>query len=137
LGKPDVSLEEAQKIAEIVGLTDFIESQEEGYNSNLISEGKNLAKSIRLKIMLARCLVGNPKLILLENNFNQLNEEDKKRFLDYVLERKSTVVAISNDPNVAGQFDRVAILQEGRVISINKLEELKKEDWYSNLYQNS
>ena len=137
LANPDVSLEEARKIAEIVGLTDFIESKADGYNTDLISEGKNLAKSIRLKIMLARCLVGNPKLILLENNFNLLNEDDKKRFLDYVLAKKSTVVAISNDPIVASQFDRVAVLEKGKVIAVKNLEELKKEKWYSKLFQNN
>ena len=137
LANPDVSLEEARKIAEIVGLTDFIESKADGYNTDLISEGKNLAKSIRLKIMLARCLVGNPKLILLENNFNLLNEDDKKRFLDFVLAKKSTVVAISNDPNVASQFDRVAVLEKGKVVDVKNLEEFKKEKWYSKLFQNN
>ena len=137
LANPNVSIEEAQKIAEIVGLTEFIESKADGYNTDLISEGKNLAKSIRLKIMLARCLVGEPKLILLENNFNLLNEEDKKRFLDFVLTKKATVVAISNDPNVADQFDRVAVLQEGKVVAVNRLQELKKENWYSKLFQNT
>lgn len=136
LGKPQVSIQEVQKISRIVGLTGFIETLIEGYSTELISEGMNLPSNIRLKIMLARSLAGERRLLLLEDNFNQLNKVDKTRFLDYVLTCKSTVVAISNDPQIAARFNRVAVLEEGRLLEAAPIAQLEKREWYSNVFQN-
>ncbi len=135
LGKRDVTMEQIQKAVSVVGLTEFVESLSEGYNTHLISEGKNLPKSIRLKIRLARSLTGDAKLILLEDNFNQLIEVEKSRFLDYILHKNWTVIAISNNPRIAAQFEKVAVLQNGHVIANKPLEEIKNEKWYSNVFQ--
>ena len=135
LGKPDVTLEQVQQAAAIVGLTNFIETLSDGCNSILVSEGKNLPKSIRLKIMLARCLIGDPKLIFLEDNFNQLDGVDKNRLLSHILNRENTVIAVSNNPNVAKQFDRVIVMDNGKLINDGKLKEMKEKKWYNKVFQ--
>ena len=91
LGKPNITFQQVLEVTATVGLTEFTESLPEGFDSVLVPEGKNLPQSVRQKIMLARSITGNSKLILLEDNFNQLNELDKTRFLDHLLSRKSTV----------------------------------------------
>ncbi len=125
LNKPDVTLDQVQQAVAIVGLTDFIKTLSEGYNTRLIPEGKDLPKSIRLKIMLARCLTGEPKLILLEDKFNQMNGTDKKRLLDHLLSQGNTVIAVSNDPRVAERFDRVIVLDNGKLIGDGKFTEMQ------------
>ena len=136
LSKPGIDLKQLQSAAAVVGLTDFIESLPEGYNTLLIPEGKNLPKSIRLKIMLARCLIGAPKLILLEDNFNQLNGTDKKRLMEHLLRQSATVIVVSNDPEIAKLFNRLVVIEKGALIDDGPLDNMKTKKWYKKLFQN-
>lgn len=137
LGKDNIEPERVHEIVSVLGLTDFVSSLQLGYETVLLPEGKNLPKSARLKIMLARSIMGNPKLVLLEDNFNQLNNYDKENFLQFLLgEDKSwTVIAISNDQEIAAKFDQVVVLERGTVIGNNKLNALQKEAWYHQIFQ--
>ena len=136
LGKAGITLEALREVAAVTGLTDFVEALPEGYNTMLMPEGKNLPKSIRLKIMLARCLTGKPGLIMLEDNFNQLNDMDKEKLIDHLLSKKWTVIAVSNDPAVAARFDKVAVLDGGQLLEYDKLESIKNKQWYQKIFQN-
>ncbi len=136
LGKPNITIKEVQGLVEIVGLKSFVGSLSEGYNEELIPEGKNLPKSVRLRIILARCLAGSPKVILLESSFNQLHDIDKKRFMDYLLASNATVVAISNDPTIAQQFDRTIVLKDGEIIAENEFSVIKSQVWFHEVFQN-
>ena len=135
LGKPSNSFQQIQEATAAVGLTEFIEHLPEGYDSVLVPEGKNLPQSVRQKIMLARSIAGNSKLILLEDNFNQLNELDKASFLDHLLSRKCTVIVVSNDPRVAEKFDRIIVLDKGEVIAKGQLDSFKGKDWFKKVFK--
>jgi ABC-type bacteriocin/lantibiotic exporter with double-glycine peptidase domain len=135
LDKPGITLDDVQKIAEIVGLTEFVESLPDGYNTVMVPEGKNLAEHIRRRINLARSLVGNPRLVMLEDDFNLMAEEYKQNLLNYLMAEKWTVIAVSNDPDVAGQFEKVAVMDKGKLIAFDSFKEIKKQSWYSNLFQ--
>jgi ABC-type bacteriocin/lantibiotic exporter with double-glycine peptidase domain len=87
--------------------------------------------------MLARSITGNSKLILLEDNFNQLNELDKTRFLDHLLSRKCTVIVVSNDPSVAEKFDRIIVLNKGEVIGKGSLSSFKRKSWFKKVFKNN
>lgn len=126
LGKPSIGIREIQKVSEIVGLDDFVQNLPNGYATQLIPEGKNLPKSVRLRIMLARSIAGNPKLILLEDNFNQLQTADKKRFLDYLIKSEATIVAVSNNKEVAKHFNKILILSKGQIVANDSFSALSK-----------
>ncbi len=135
LGKRFISLDEVHNITAIVGLTEYLESLPQGYSTELLPEGKNIPKNVRLKIMIARSLICNPRLVLLEDNINQLIEADKNRILDYLLSKDWTVILISNYVDVATRFDRVAVMDNGSIIAFDELENLKNESWYTNIFQ--
>ncbi|MGB0888515.1 MAG: peptidase domain-containing ABC transporter [Vicingaceae bacterium] len=137
LGKPDISDSQIHKIVEILGLSDFVANTDNGYNTELLPEGKNLPKSVRLKIMLARSLAGNPKLILIGDNFNHLNKIDKQKFMDYVLsdDNSATVLVVSNDIEIAQQFDHVLVLDHGKLIGNDSLNALKDKAWFNQIFQ--
>ena len=136
LGKENITIEQIQQAAVIVGLESFIEKLPEGYNTLLAPEGKNLPKNVRLKIMLARAIVGNPKLILLEDNFNQLHERDKASFLNHLLNNEATVIAISNNIDTAAKFNKNVVMQTGTIVYQGKLDEaVSNESWYKTIFQ--
>jgi ABC-type bacteriocin/lantibiotic exporter with double-glycine peptidase domain len=137
LGKPNIHDEQIYEIVEILGLSGFVANSENGYQTMLLPEGKNLPKSIRLKIMLARCLAGDPKLILVGDNFNHLEYGDKQKFINYILktDKKFTVIAVSNDTEIAKHFDQVIVLDSGKVIGNDKLNALKDNPWFNQIFQ--
>ena len=137
LGKPNISNEQIHDIVEVLGLSDFVANSESGYNTMLLPEGKNLPKSIRLKIMLARSLAGNPKLVLIGDNFNHLEKDDKQTFIKYLLNtgKTFTVVLVSNDPEIAKHFDQVIVLEKGKIIGYDKLNALNDKAWFNKIFQ--
>ena len=88
LMKKDVVPENVYEICEILGLSEYIGELPKGFNTLIMTEGMNIPKQIRTKIMLARCFTGNPKLILLEDNFNSMLRSERDRMLDYLLSQK-------------------------------------------------
>lgn len=137
VGKPYVTLLDVQHAAAVVGLDSFVETLKEGYNTMLISEGKTLPRSIRLKIMLARSIAMRPGLIMLEDNFNLLSLDDKKRFLDYVLDKDKpwSVIVVSNDSRVAERFNRVVIMKSGTIVEEINGKKCKESKWFNKVVQ--
>lgn len=124
VGKPGITLNDVRDAAHVVGLNRFIQTLPEGYNTELQPEGSNLPKSIRLKIMLARAITGKPRLILLEDSFNRLPKEDCERFLNHLLDGEWTAIVVSNDPNVARRFDRVTVMEHGRLVACGNFDDV-------------
>jgi ABC-type bacteriocin/lantibiotic exporter with double-glycine peptidase domain len=136
LGKENVDFLRLQEVAEVVGLNPFLESLSLGFDTQLLPEGRQLPRTVRLKIMLARSIAAFPKLVLLEENLNQLPESDKIRFLEYLLDKKQkwTVIAVSNDPYIAAMFNEVIVLKEGEVMAKGKFTSFADAPWYSSIY---
>lgn len=137
IGKKSITIEDIKNAATILGLIDYIESQPQGYNTVLLSEGKNLPKSIRLKIILARAIVGNQKLLLLEDSYKQLPPIDKQRFLDYIFAEDKTwsIIAVTDDLDIAKKFDAILVLEKGQTIGYGSYDDLNKEGLLSNIFQ--
>lgn len=135
LGKKHITFEEIQEAVDVLGLRDFIESKKMGYNTELQSEGKGLPRTIRLKIILARAIVGNQKLLLLEDTYKQLPLEDKKRFLDYILdaEKKWSVLVVTDELEVAKKLDKVLVIENGKSCGFDTVENLSKQSIPLNL----
>jgi ABC-type bacteriocin/lantibiotic exporter with double-glycine peptidase domain len=138
LGKPNISMDQIKEVVAVLGLSDFVSSTEYGYATTLLPEGKDLPKNIRLKIMLARSIVGTPKLVLLDDNFNFLVRNDREKFIDFLLDSKHnwTVIAISNEEEVAKRFEKVLVLDNGQIIAYDNLKGLKNEAWFNQIFQN-
>ena len=91
--------------------------------TNAISGGE------RQRIALARVLVGNPKLLLLDEPFTNLDLSNNKIINGIINElcetRKTTVVLVSHDPaNILSWADQIIVLQEGKMIQADSPEEI-------------
>ena len=136
MGRPNIDFDDIKKAVEIVGLTEFIESVKEGYNKVLDPEGRKLPKTVTQKIMLARSIIGKPKMILLEDTFNKLETLDRERLMNYLLSEDNgcTVIAVSNDPKVASHFKRIVALKEGEMIDCGTFAQTMEKDWYQEVF---
>ena len=135
LGKPGIEIQDIKKISEIIGLSDFIEDLPQGYKTKLLPEGLNIPTSIKRRIVLARAVIAKPKLLLLEESFNQLNEKDKDNFLNHILSMPTTLIAVSNDPVVAEKFDKTIVLNKGEILAMDHCSKLKENKWYLEIFK--
>ena len=119
----------------MVGLHEYVQSLEFGYDTYLHPEGIRLPKSRILKIKLARCFIGYPKMILIEDHFNLLEKKYKEQVLEFILgkDKQWTVVMVSNDLEIANKFDYVVALEDGNIMDVGNVEVLKNKDWFKTI----
>lgn len=86
-----------QEILERLYLKDFIYSLPQGLETNIESTGQNLPRNVVQKIHLARLLVKNPKIVLLEDPLNFIASEEKKNIIDYLLEQDFTMIVVGDN----------------------------------------
>ncbi len=125
IGNPKIRTTEAINALEKVGLKDAVASWPEGIDTQVISEGKGFSTGLAHRIMIARCLVRNPRLMILHDHFSGFTRKEKSDLFRTILSvPESTVVCFSNDPLVMAACDRLLILENGS---------LKAEGSYANL----
>jgi ABC-type multidrug transport system fused ATPase/permease subunit len=115
MGNTAISLAAVQDLSIKTGLAPFIQSSKEGYDTFLDPLGKRLPQNIRQLILLNRALLGNYRLLLLEQPFQHLTASQKNNVLAYIKNEKSaTAIIISEEENTA-PFNQVIQLNAGSI----------------------
>lgn len=115
--KPSSIIELATKI----GLHDFIEQQENGFNAELDPVGKRLSKNVIQKILLLRALVNHPRLLLLEEPWTSLDDDTKNMIKSFLLNQKDvTVLVATNDQAYINECDWVLVMKDGQLVNTVK-----------------
>lgn len=94
----DIPQKEISAIMQLLGLSDFVAHLPKGIQTQLDSGGRRLARSIIQKVHLARILVGKPGLLLLEDPLQFVEENEKVRIIDYLMDpdRPWTVIIVAD-----------------------------------------
>ncbi|MEL7123942.1 MAG: ATP-binding cassette domain-containing protein [Bacteroidota bacterium] len=126
LGRKDVGLKEVIKASKIVGLDRTINNMPKGYETELISEGRNISGNMRTKIMLARAIANNPRLLIIEGDLRSLERTEYEDILSYLTakERPWTLVISTDDPFVTAQTDRTIILKDGKIVKDGSFQDI-------------
>lgn len=113
-----------------VGLADLVNSLPNGLSTHILSGGKGFSDSVIQKLILARCIAKQPKLMVLNDFFIGLPRSEKLRLIHLVTDPANpwTLIAVSNDPLVMAACDRVIVMNDGRIQSEGPLAELMKLD---------
>jgi ATP-binding cassette subfamily B protein len=117
LGAKEINFTELQFVCDLVGLSDFIGSKQEGYAVKLDPQGKKLSYNIAQKILLARCIYQKPALMLLEDGWLGIDKESKTKIIDYLTakENKTTLITITDDEYFAKKCSRTIYLSKGTI----------------------
>ncbi len=88
---------EISEIIKLLKLDEYLIHQSQGIDSFVDSGGRRLPRSIIQKLLVARIIIGKPKLLLMEDPLLFIEEEEKKRIIDYIMDTKRnwTVVVVS------------------------------------------
>lgn len=133
LSKPRASIEDAIWAMEEAGISDEINALPEGLNTSVVSGGKGLTSSLINKIILARCLAKKPRLLILNDFFQNFPRPERLRLMSKLAKPQQpwTLVVVSNDPLIMATCDRVIVMENGSIRDIDAFEALmKKESLY-------
>lgn len=127
LGNENIPLQTIIKTAKEIDLHNYINQLPDGYKTDLIANGLNIPRSIRTKIILARTLIFQPEILLLDNFMPRLERKEKLDIIKYLTqdEKHWSLIAISNNPSFASRCDRVIVLQNGSIIANETFEKIK------------
>jgi len=129
LGKVGISDDTILETLEAVGATDQLNMLEDGLNNLLFPEGIKIPRSLAKKIILARSMVSNPRLLLLEVQTDFLVNGAKEKYLDYVCSQDWTVLGATDDVDFIKRADRILFLEKGKLVFNGNLEEFKKSNY--------
>lgn len=116
MGSEEISYEEVTDLVNRCGLTSFVQSLPQGYDTVLDPTGKRLNSKIRQDILLLRALLGKKRLLLLEEPLNFLEKTYKHNIQDYIFsEENVTVIIATNDVETAARCNKIVYLEEGVV----------------------
>ena len=96
---PKIKMETVFNLIEKLKLTEAIKALPKGLDTPISSEGKQISSSTIQRIVLARCIVNQPKLLFLENPLDKSDEQTCREIIDYLSDDKNpwTLVVVSKN----------------------------------------
>lgn len=124
--KEDASMEEIRKAAKIAQAEEFIESKPEGYEEVVSQGGKNLSGGQKQRLTIARALVGNPEILILDDSASALDFATDAKLRKAIHENCEgmTVFIVSQRANSIKYADKIIVLDDGLVKGIGTHDEL-------------
>ncbi len=121
MGREKATFENVQWAMENLGLKDFIKSLPQGYDTYIHPQGKQFAKGIVDKLILARSIADKPKLLLIKDAFSSMVGEEKKEIFKFLTDTANnwTMVVSSKDESLIEMMDRTIVLENGFIINNN------------------
>jgi ABC-type multidrug transport system fused ATPase/permease subunit len=115
-GRPGATGAEVEAAAQAAGAHDFIRALPDGYDTTLGQRGRRLSGGQRQRIAIARALVRDSSVLVLDEPTTGLDGAAKAAVLGPLrrLARNRTTILISHDPEVIASADRVVRIEHGR-----------------------
>ena len=108
MGNPSVQVDKVITLFERVGLAPYFSTLKEGFETILDPTGQRLPRQIIHKILLVRALCCSPRLLLLEEPWSGMEEENRLQIMELLNELKEcTIVVVSNDEDFAKTCNQV------------------------------
>jgi ATP-binding cassette subfamily B protein len=134
LGHPEASLERVMEAAELAGAHEFIKNLPMGYESQIGESGGMLSGGQRQRIAIARALLGDAKLLVLDEATSHLDAESERIIqnnLSKILQNRTTLI-IAHRLSTVRHADLILVLDKGVLIEQGTHDELmaKKGHYY-------
>ena len=112
--------------AKIANAHEFIMEKEEGYQTNIGDRGSKLSGGQRQRLSIARAILKNPPILILDEATASLDTESERAVQDALdrLMTSRTTIAIAHRLSTIRHADEIVVLHEGQIVERGKHEEL-------------
>ncbi|GFR35973.1 ABC transporter ATP-binding protein [Thermobrachium celere] len=135
----DASIEEIIEAAKLANAHDFIMSLEKGYDTEVGEGGAKLSVGQRQLISIARAIVANPSIFILDEATSSVDTETEhliQQAITKVLKGRTSFI-IAHRLSTIKSADRILVIKDGKIIEDGSHKELmKKRGYYYRLYTN-
>ncbi|MBX8935931.1 ABC transporter ATP-binding protein [Enterococcus gilvus] len=125
-GDGDISDEQMKKAAEIAQATEFINSNELGFDRAISQGGTNVSGGQKQRLSIARALAKNPKILIFDDSFSALDNKTDVALRKALAEniKDATQIIVAQKISTILHADNIIVLDEGRVVAQGRHEEL-------------
>ena len=123
-----ITLEEAWKAAQMAGLAEDIEQMPMGMYTVISEGGSNLSGGQRQRLLIARALIGKPKIILMDEATSALDNRTQAVVTQSLETLSATRIVIAHRLSTIRHADRIYVLEAGRVVQVGSFSELIKQE---------
>lgn len=118
LSKAEASAEEIEAAAKIANAHDFIAKKENGYDENIGDRGSKLSGGERQRVTIARAVLKNPPILILDEATSSLDTESERLVQDAInhLMQDRTSLVIAHRLSTVRHADEILVLQKGEVV---------------------
>lgn len=127
-GKPDATEEEMWKALELAQAAEVVEGKDGKLDAVVAQNGKNFSGGQRQRLTIARALVRNPEILILDDSASALDyaTDAKLRAALRTLENKTTTFIVSQRASTIRHADKIIVLDDGEMAGVGTHEELLK-----------
>ncbi len=124
ISKPSMTVEDAWKAAEMVGMKEDIERMPMGMNTLLQEGGGGISGGQKQRLMIARAIAGKPSILMFDEATSALDNITQKIVSDSLDTLKCTRIVIAHRLSTIRNCDRILMMDNGRIVEQGTYEEL-------------
>ena len=128
-GKPDATEEEMWKALELAQASEVVDGKPGKLDATVAQNGKNFSGGQRQRLTIARALVRNPEILILDDSASALDyaTDAKLRAAIRTLEDKTTTFIVSQRASTIRHADKIIVLDDGEIAGMGNHDELLKD----------
>lgn len=130
LKKKEATDEEIWEALDIAQAREFVAEKKEGLNLEILQKGSNLSGGQRQRLSIARALVGNPDILILDDSASALDfaTDARLRHAIRVHTKNQTVLIISQRVSAIYDADHILVMEDGRLVGYGRHEDLMQNN---------
>jgi subfamily B ATP-binding cassette protein MsbA len=135
--RPDAALEEVMEVSRIAHCDKFVEGFPQGYDTVVGERGVKLSGGQRQRIAIARAILANPRILVLDEATSSLDSESEAMIQDGLrsLRAGRTTFVIAHRLSTIVSADQILVLEQGQIVERGRHQELLARDGrYRELY---
>jgi len=132
LGKEDATKQEIIAAAKIANAHSFIEKKEYGYHTNIGDRGSKLSGGERQRLTIARAVLKNPPILILDEATSSLDTESERLVQDAInkMMKNRTSIVIAHRLSTIRHADEIIVMQKGEIVERGNHDELMAQNTY-------